>query len=213
MLGIRVRSETHCSHFEDTQEVHVHKLIRILPFVMAAALMAAIAAGGYAQQPAGAADQKTESTAKKKAVKDQGEYDIFNEALKDQASNPQKEIQDLDTWTQKYPDSDYKYNRLYMYMQAYSRLNPPQPQKVVEYGQQLMGQDLKSIFDDKNGPLTILDILYKVATSVPALPNATQEQIDLARKAAQQLKEQANAYFIPTNKPEKTDEAAWTKAK
>lgn len=194
------------------QEVHVHRLTRIMRAAAAAAIMSAVAAGSFAQQPAAAPAQPAASTAKKKAVKDQAEYDIFNEALKDQ-NNPQKQIQDLDTWTQKYPDSDYKWDRLYMYMQDYSRLTPPQPQKIVEYGQQLMSQDLKSVFDDKAGPLKILDILYKVATNVPALANATQDQMDLARKAAQQLKDQANAYFVPENKPEKTDDAAWAKAK
>ena len=33
--------------------------------------------------------------AQQKKVKDQGEYEIYNEAIKD-ASNPAKEIQDLD---------------------------------------------------------------------------------------------------------------------
>src|ERR1035441_5228690 len=33
-----------------------------------------------------------------KKVKDQGEYDIYNQTLKDQA-NPAAQIKDLDTWT------------------------------------------------------------------------------------------------------------------
>jgi hypothetical protein len=100
-----------------------------------------------------------------------------------------------------------------MYMQAYGKMTPPQPQKIVEYGAQLMGQDLKATFGGANGPLTILDILYKMATSVAALPNATPDQVELGKKAAQQLKEQATAYFVPANKPATTPDAAWTKAK
>jgi hypothetical protein len=191
----------------------MHKLMKMLPAVGAAGLMIAIVSASFAQQPAAPAGQPAAPAAKKKAVKDQIEYDLFNEALKDAVGNPQKEIQDLDTWAQKYPDSDYKWDRIYMYMQAYTKMNPPQPQKVVEYGQQLMSQDMKSIFDDKTAQLKILDILYKVATNVPALPNATPDQIDLGRKAAQQLKQQAGAYFVAENKPEKTDDAAWAKAK
>jgi len=73
--------------------------------------------------------------ARQKAVKDQGELEIYNLAIKD-AANPQKAIQDLDTWTQKYSDSDFKDDRLYMYLDAYRRMVPPQQQKVIDYGQQ-----------------------------------------------------------------------------
>ena len=40
-----------------------------------------------------------------KKVKDQGEYDIYNQTLKD-ATNPAGLLKDLDTWSQKYPESD-----------------------------------------------------------------------------------------------------------
>lgn len=193
------------------QEVHVHTLTRTLRALAAAAVICAVGlAAAWAEQAQG---QPAAQTTKKKQVKDQGEYDIFNEALKDQTTNPAKEVQDLDTWKQKYPDSDYKWDRLYMYVQAYSKMNPPQPEKIVEYGSQLMSQDMASIFNAPNGKLTILDILYRVATNVPLLTNPTQEQMDLAKKAATQLKDEANSYFVAANKPANTSEAAWDKAK
>ena len=195
------------------EEVHVHTLTRTLGTLAASAMICVVAAtAGYAQAGAAPAQGQQQAQSAKK-VKDQGEYDIFNEALKDQTANPQKEIQDLDTWTQKYPDSDYKWDRLYMYMQAYSKMNPPQTQKMVEVGSQLMSQDMKSIFTGPNGPVTVLDILYKMATSVPTVPNPTPEQIELGNRAAQQLKERAEAYFVPANKPAATPDAAWQKAK
>lgn len=190
-----------------------------------AAAVGAIAVAGFAQQPAAAPANQPAPAAKTKAVKDQIEYDLYNKVLTDKSSadtakSPadvqtavKNELADLDTWAQKYPESDYKWDRVYLYLQASARLNPPQPQKVLEYGQQLMNQDMKAIFNDKNGPVTILDILYKVTTNVPALTDATPDQIALGKKAAQQLKEQAEAYFIPANKPEKTDAATWAKAK
>ena len=52
-----------------------------------------------------------------KKVKDQGEFDIYNQALKD-ASNPTQQIKDIETWTQKYPESDYKDDRLIMLISA-----------------------------------------------------------------------------------------------
>src|SRR5206468_10208662 len=55
-----------------------------------------------------------EKPAAEKKVKDQGEYDIYNQTLKDLA-NPAALLKDLDTWSQKYPDSDWKDDRLYYY--------------------------------------------------------------------------------------------------
>lgn len=194
------------------QEVHVYTLTRTLRVLAAAAIIGAVAlAAAWAEQAQG--QPAAAQTAKKKQVKDQGEYDIFNEALKDQQANPAKEIQDLDTWKQKYPDSDYKWDRLYMYIKAYSTMNPPQSEKIVEYGSQLMNQDMSSIFTGPAGKLTILDILYRVATNVPSLPNPSPDQMTLARKAATQLKDEANSYFVAANKPAGTSDAAWDKAK
>lgn len=188
----------------------MHTLTRTLRALTAAAIICAVGlAAARAEQAQG---QPAATTAKKKQVKDQGEYDIFNEALKDQA-NPTKEIQDLDTWKQKYPDSDYKWDRLYMYIQAYSKMNPPQPEKIVDYGSQLMNQDMNSIFSETNGKLKVLDILYRVATNAILLPNPSPDQMALAKKAATQLKDEANSYFVAANKPANTSEAAWDKAK
>src|SRR5450759_1833656 len=54
-----------------------------------------------------------------KKVKDQGEYDIYNQTLKDRANFPAL-LKDLDTWTQKYPDTDWKDDRQYYYITAYN---------------------------------------------------------------------------------------------
>jgi hypothetical protein len=149
---------------------------------------------------------------KVKKVKDQGEYEIYNEAIKD-ANNPQKEIQDLDTWTQKYPDSDYKDDRLYMYMVAYSKMNPPQPAKVLEYGKQLMDKGLDTVFPDKNSGINKLNVLYQVAWNVAATPTATPDQLALGEKAAKELLEFAPKYFTPENKPASTTPEQWAAAR
>jgi hypothetical protein len=183
---------------------HIHSLKRMA----AAAAGAVVLTCAWAQSPTAAGP----SGAKQKAVKDQGEFEIYNQAIKD-ASNPQKEIQDLDSWAQKYPDSDFKDDRLYMYFDAYSKMQPPQQQKVVEYGQQLMSKDLNSAFPDAAGKLKILNIYYQVAWNVATLPNATPEQLALGEKAARQLLDLAPQYFVAANKPAGTSEADWNKAK
>src|SRR4051794_8543896 len=158
------------------------------------------------------AAQTAAPAAKKKEVKDQGEFEIYNQAIKD-ASNPTKELQDLDTWSQKYPESDFKDDRAYMYMQAYSTMQPPQPAKVIEYGQQLMAKDLKTVFPDAAGGRNILTVLFQVAWNAATLPSPTAEQLALGEKAGKQLLDFAPKYFVPANKPATTSDAEWTAAR
>ncbi len=175
-------------------------------FVLTGAAPFLRAQGAATAQPSGQAAAQT------KKVKDQGEYEIYNEAIKD-ANNPQKEIQDLDTWTQKYPDSDYKDDRLYMYMLAYSKMNPPQPAKVLDYGKQLMDKGLDKVFPEKGGGLSKLNVLYQVAWNVAAMPNATPDQLEAGQKAAKELLDFAPKYFVAENKPESTSAAQWASAR
>src|SRR4029077_1397325 len=111
----------------------LHIFYRTYHRVAAVAVMGAVIITGTAQLAQA-------QTAPEKKVKDQGEYDIYNQTLKDQP-NPAALLKDLDTWAQKYPESDYKDDRLYYYIQAYNGTN--QPAKVLEIGSQLMARDLK----------------------------------------------------------------------
>jgi hypothetical protein len=190
----------------DNQTIHQALKSVTLSFVLGAFALTGVAPYLNAQTQAAAPAAKT------KKVKDQGEYDIYNEAIKD-ANNPQKEIQDLDTWTQKYPDSDYKDDRLYMYMLAYGKMNPPQPAKVVDYGKQLIDKGLDTVFAEKGGGISKLNVLYQVAWNVAAMPNATPDQIALGEKAAKDLLDFAPKYFVDENKPAATTPAQWTAAR
>ena len=149
-----------------------------------------------------------------KKPKDTAEYEIFNEVVKDiTGNNSAKAVTDLDSWTQKYPDSDYKDDRPYYYMQAYSKANPPQPGKVVEYGAQLVAKDLKKTFSDAQGPTVILNVLYLLTATVPTLPNPTADQMALGEKAAHDLLEYLPTFFAADKKPAGTTDAAWTQAR
>ncbi|HLK48106.1 MAG TPA: hypothetical protein VKT49_08230 [Bryobacteraceae bacterium] len=165
----------------------------------------ATAPAAYAQAPAAA----------QKKPKDNAEYDIFNNVIKDiQANNSAKAVTDLDTWTQKYPDSDYKDDRLYYYMQAYSKANPPQPAKVVEYGMQLVNKGLKTTFTDpQQGPTVILNVLYLLTATIPTLPNPTPDQMALGEKSAHDLLDYLPTFFANDKKPAGTTDQAWTQAR
>ncbi len=196
----------------------MHKFPIILSkFTMLATLV--VLAAGVSRpawsQDAAAGAAAPAAAAHERKVKDIAEYDIFNSVLKDQNSNnPQKALQDLDTWTQKYPESDWKDQRLYMYMQEYAKLTPPNAAKVLEYGAQVMNKGLKNVFDDpKEAPRQILNCLFLITVNIAAMTDPTPDQIALGKKAAEQLKAEAKAYFVPENKPATTADAAWQQAR
>ena len=198
----------------------MHILNRIYHRVAAIAIMGAVILTGTAQlaqaqatsapaAPATAAPAPGAPPEKK--VKDQGEYDIYNQTLKDQA-NPAALLKDLDTWGQKYPESDYKDDRLYYYIAAYNGTN--QPAKVLEIGSQLMDRDLKKVYSDpKAGPQQILTVLYMMSVNVLKLPTPSAEQMASGEKAAHALQEFVPNFFTAANKPAGATDAAWTEGR
>ena len=155
------------------------------------------------------ASQRPVPAPPRKTPRSQEETALYNEAIKDvRSNNPAKAIQDLDTWTKRFPYSDLQNDRLYLYMQSYSRVKPPQPAKVVECGAQLMAKDLKTIFSD---PESILVVLYLMTVNVGNIPNPTRELLALGNKAARALLDYVPEYFTPGRKPADTSDADWVK--
>jgi hypothetical protein len=145
--------------------------------------------------------------APEKKVKDQGEFDIYNQVLKD--ADPLRQIQDLDTWTQKYPDSEYKNDdRPYIYIQAYNKAK--QPVKVLELGDQLMSTGLKSLFKVDQ---QILTILFTVCVNLAAIPSPTAQQFAIGDKAAHALQDFIPTFFVAANKPAGATDAAWSEGR
>lgn len=123
--------------------------------------------------------------APQKKVKDQGEYDLYNNAVKE--TDPAKKLQYVNQWAEKYPETDFKEERL----QLYDQLN--QPAKVMELGQKLLASDPKSLV-----------ALTLVAGNVQKLPSPTPDQIGAAQKAAQTLLDSLDSL-----KPAGTADSAW----
>jgi hypothetical protein len=178
---------------------------------MCAVVMAGTAQRARAQAAGGQAAAQTAQPQKK--VKDQGEYDIYNNVLKDvNAQTWPKLLQDLDTWAQKYPESDYKDDRLYYYVQAYSGAN--QPGKELDIAGQLLAKDLKTVFPD---PKQVLTVLYMTCVNVQKAPAPTADQTATGEKAAHALLDFVPVYFVAANKPAATaatpapSDADWAK--
>jgi hypothetical protein len=189
------------------QEAHVHNFYQTLKRIVAVAVLGAVVMMGTAQharaQAAGAAAQP------EKKVKDQGEFDIYNQVLKDAAAAAwPKLLPGLDTWAQKYPDSDWKDDRLYYYLQAYNGAN--QPGKVLDTGAQLLSKDLKAIFKD---PAYILTIYYQVTVNVSKIATPSAAELATGEKAARALLGYLPDFFTAERKPAGTTDAAWTEAR
>jgi hypothetical protein len=187
----------------------VQRVFRSLKGIAAAAVWSTAIWMGVAQYAHAQAAAAPAAAQPEKKLKDTQEYDLYNDVLKDISSqNFAKAITDLDTWKTKYPDSDYKDDRLYYYIQAYS--GGKQPAKLLEAAQQLMQKDLKTTFKD---PRLILGALYQTSIAITGIKEPTPDQIATAQKAAQQLLDYAPTYFVAANKPAGTDDAAWAKAR
>jgi tetratricopeptide (TPR) repeat protein len=171
------------------QEAHVRNLIAFLKGSVAVALFGAVSILGPVQsaQAQGAAAQN------QKKVKDQGEYDLYNAALKDiQTQNWNKAVTDLDAWKQKYPDSDFKSERLAYYVTAYQGLQ--QWPKVIATSKQILATDPKDITS-----------LYWLTFLTPMLNDNSAPVLETGEKAANGL--------LAAERPEKTPEANWATAK
>jgi hypothetical protein len=181
--------------------------------------MAAIAALGVvaltatAQSASAQAAAAAQPAAKKaKAVKDTGEYDIYNEVIKDstQPNAAKKFLTDLDTWTQKYPETDFKDTRIMYYVQAYAANNDVS--KAMDTAKPLVDKGIDGLKDALDGDNPVLTFLFKassIAVGSAVSGAATPEQLATGAKAAQMLSDFGKAYFAADKKPAATDAAVW----
>jgi len=116
----------------------------------------------------------------------QGEYDLYNQVVVDMNTNNfTKAIGDLDTWREKFPETDYKDDRTALYVQTYTAAN--QPDKALEAAAGLIPRDLGAVFPGPTGPATIVRFLYNVVWSISRDPNPSPEAMAVGEKAARQL--------------------------
>ena len=157
----------------------LNRLAKVLLHVTVLAAMGASAA--LAQTPP-----------KTKQVKDQAEYDLYKSATT--TADASKRLPILNTWKEKYPESDFKEERLLIYLTTYQALN--QPAKMVETAQEILAMNPKE-------PHALLALTLLTAT----YPNPpTADSLALGEKAA--------AGLLEADKPaEVKDDATWKKIK
>ncbi len=163
---------------------------RLTGVAAAAAFCAGIALGPAQQAWAQAQPAQGQAGQPQKKVKDQGEYDIFTAVTKDTDAN--KRLQDLDTWKAKYPETDFKHERLQFYLTTYQQLG--KPDKMIETAKEMLALDPKDIQG-----------LYYIALLAPDMNNTAPDMLDTTEKAANGL--------LTAEKPAGTAQDAWDKAK
>ena len=174
--------------------------------IAAAAVLSSMALTGtaaWAQDP-----PATTQDAPEKKVKDQGEYDISDAVVKDILKKDfNQAVKDLDTWTQKYPDTDYRDDRTFEYLQAYAQANPPMQAKALDTANKLMGMDLATAF--KGHPEYPFTIYFLALRSARTIADPTPDQIAVGDKAAHKMLEYLPTYFTDANKPTAISAADW----
>jgi len=114
-----------------------------------------------------------------KNYKDREEFDIYNEVTKDfGAANFSKALTDLERWSEKYPDSEFKDDRQGLYVQAYAGAN--QMAKVLDAAVVLLATDR---FASAN-PASVIRVLYAAVTAIQRVPEPSPQQLATAAKAA-----------------------------
>ncbi len=106
-----------------------------------------------------------------KTAKDQVEYGLMTDLNKE--TDPSKKLPILDTWTQKYPDTAFKQERNYYYMDTYSKIaskgvQPNAPADVVDAAQK--------------AAMTLIDKADTFFSAENKLPNVTDDQWAQAKK-------------------------------
>lgn len=127
---------------------------------------------------------------KQKNVKDEQERDLFTKSLPATTADPNQRLAALNSWKEKYPESEFKEDRLLIYLSTYQQLN--QPAKMWDTAKEILAVNPQEI--------NALMWLTLLTESLPPTP----ETLSTGEKAAQSL--------LTVQKPAAvTDEATWKK--
>jgi len=181
------------------QEAYVENYHRAWSGMATAALAGLLVAAGLVQV-AGAQNAPAE-----KKYKD-GEFEIYSAAANDvKGNNFAQAIKDLDTWKQKFAETDFKTERQALYVMAYAGAG--QFDKTVDAAAPMISSGVDTVFSDpKDGPGQAIRVLFAAVTSIVRIPNPSAAQLAIVDKAAHQLLDY-------NRKPAGVSDADWTNAR
>ncbi len=156
-------------------------LVQLSKAIVGMAVTAALGLGLWAQAP-------------QKNWKDRAEYDLFASITKE--TNNQKKLELLNTWKEKYAATDFKPERLALYLSTYQALNK---------GPEMLATAKEMVaLDPKN-----MQGLYWICAFT--LNNTAAEQLDAGDKAAKSMLANLDATFAADKKPAAVSEENWKK--
>lgn len=136
--------------------------------------------------------------AKKKEWKSREEYDLYDAITKEAA--PAKKIELLNTWKEKFPNTDYDKERKLLYINAYASLGKFDDLLAVA------GQILASDPED-------LTSLYWISEMTPKLGKTDAAFLDNSEKVCTSLLNNLDVLFSGARKPGPMSEDQWKAAK
>jgi hypothetical protein len=185
------------------QEAHVEKHHRAWSGITTAALAGLLVAAGLVQV-AGAQNAPAQKNYKP------GEFDIYSAAAKDVVGgNFAQALKDLDTWKQKFPDTDFKNERQVLYVQAYSGAG--QFDKTVDAAAPMIAAGVDTVFSDPKDAGQAIRVLFTAATAIVRIADPSAEQLAIADKAAHQLLDYNRKPLGADGKP--ISDTAWNDAR
>jgi len=132
--------------------------------------------------------------AQEKKVKDQAEYDLFNAVQKETDLN--KKVQLLNTWKEKYPDSDYKVDRQQILVQTYQGLN--QGENMYQAAKDMLAMEPQNTF-----------ALLMVTLLTESLKNTAPDRLDFGEKTARTLISTLDKTFEESKRPPNVTPETW----
>jgi hypothetical protein len=141
------------------------------------------------------------SQKREKSWENQAEWKLFLQVGNDYA-NPSQQIRDLDEWRRQFPRTQHLAQRTFAYMDAYNRLSPPDPSKILAYSEALVGSDVWTAFGDTfNGHAQATDVLFLATVALTELPHPSTQQVRIGQTAARQLLNMIPHFFVPNLRP------------
>jgi hypothetical protein len=138
------------------------------------------------------------------------EYPLYRKVLADSA-DPKQQLLDLETWKRQFPATEHEAYRIALYLDAFSRLTPPQFGKVIEFAAPLLERDPHSWFDDNDTGRAVA-VLYKITVIAQRLPTVSPSQLRICQRAARELLKYLPEFFGGTARPPGVSEQVWANA-
>lgn len=158
-----------------------------------------------AQQPNAAQQGAAQGQqAKQKNYKDRGEYELYSNVVK--TTDPQQRLQLLNTWQDKYPQSDFADDRLRYFVATLAQMaskDPSQRQPLIDKCEALLKMNPNDFYAN-----------YYVALFGPQIGGTPQpELVTEVQTSANALLKQVDTTFAPEKKKPNVTEQQWTDAK